>query len=546
VVRAAEDAEGAQPALVRLAEPVEHDCVLLADSPDSPDSPDRLDRRPDEVLVTAFGPGVPEPAPWTGRGAVGHGTDGRPRLRDLVLPGTAVGGAVVGLAHAAVVGVVWTGGTVRPGESAAVPVRAVRALCEGRPESAAAWSEIMRGHDRYHLRRHRDAATRAASWTAVQERLPAPAGGHDGLAPALRTTLHGLLADLEPPLAPDTVRDVLAPVDHELAETGSAGGEPWNWRDGVLLLTLHDRGLEDVVRYAAHLWTYRVGAPGVTEYEALNRLREWLEEMVRTRLGRVARQQVLDVLDTGRALAGGDILVELVLTSDGPAWHVRRARRRALRTVDVHVAPGGPGSGRSSVRGVLAAELAFSAMCGAPVRVFFVLPDRLVNAPVEDWLLTEGSTTRLGQLCAVGLVIEREPRSLRGELDDEASRRMRWAGVAAGPLRPLPVLHGAEGDPPTELLFGHLAAVPVMCGPLGVGGVLDHVVGNGYGLMIWRRDDSHTDCAEFQARAAELVRAAGSAVGLLDLIRELRARRDDPDAAWARGIAVLYDPPGAL
>ncbi|MFD8301286.1 hypothetical protein ACFV29_02845 [Streptomyces sp. NPDC059690] len=53
----------------------------------------------------------------------------------------------------------------------------------------------------------------------------------------------------------------------------------------------------------------------------------------------------------------------------------------------------------------------------------------------------------------------------------------------------------------------------------------------------------HEDCDRFVERAQELVRGARSAEGLIAAVRTLRLR-EDPDAAWARGIALLYDPPG--
>ncbi|MFE9019668.1 hypothetical protein ACFYNL_13990 [Streptomyces sp. NPDC007808] len=149
----------------------------------------------------------------------------------------------------------------------------------------------------------------------------------------------------------------------------------------------------------------------------------------------------------------------------------------------------------------------------------------------------------MGRRCRVSVAVERDDLPHQ---DGEAPRRFRWAGVSKGPLRPLALPHDTGRDHHADLLFASLATVPIHCGTLSDGrgiGALDAALGNGYGLLLWRRGDDHRDCAEFHAGAAELVRTAGTAANLLERVRLLRVAQDDPAHAWARGLAVLYDPP---
>jgi len=105
----------------------------------------------------------------------------------------------------------------------------------------------------------------------------------------------------------------------------------------------------------------------------------------------------------------------------------------------------------------------------------------------------------------------------------------------------------------TRLLDGPSGTVPVYCASTAHGrgsAVLTRAFHAGHAAVICRRtgDRNHDDCAEFHERAARLVREAGTGKALRERIRVLRnlnAASDPPgqDAAWARHIVLIYDPP---
>ncbi|MHC0431738.1 VMAP-C domain-containing protein [Streptomyces sp. O3] len=146
--------------------------------------------------------------------------------------------------------------------------------------------------------------------------------------------------------------------------------------------------------------------------------------------------------------------------------------------------------------------------------------------------------------------------------------RRRWAGVSAGPLSAVPLrgtapdfghARGAGRESPhavyTRLSRADDASVPVCCGPVGGdGGVgaMNAALAAGHPLALWRRGHDHSDCEAFHQRAEALLRQAGRADGALrHRIGELRRLGADPrptpeieeEAGWARGIALLFDPP---
>ncbi|MFI7409208.1 SAV_2336 N-terminal domain-related protein [Streptomyces sp. NPDC049627] len=486
-----------RPALVRLPEGVDHECAWLADS----------------------APVLPVSA-TSGREYVVGGPEARV---------SAVGRPVVDREFGTVVGLALPRRSSRPEGDMFVSTTALRAQFEEVEPTAYLWRDIMRAHDRYHLGR----LDHAESWPAVQQGL-AQGESAEAFTPALRTRLYGVVASLTAPSGREEARVPLAMAGVEVNDA------PRDWGDGLRLLAAYGQGLGIIALCAAHIWALRLGAGHGEDHRALVELRAWTEDVALTRLDRQARRQVLDVLNKGRSLARWDIFVELVQAPDGHGWRVCRRAGEDLRTVQEST--GGWPSPLSAYRhSEFEAAVRFSEAHGERAHVVFVVPPGpLLDEPFEEW---ETAHERLGQRCRVSAALERENLFHQ---DDEASRRFRWAGVSNGPLRPLPLTHESGRDPHGELLFAPLGAVPVHCGTLSTGrgiGVLEAALGNGYGLMLWRRSDDHHDCAEFHARAAELVDSAVTAADLLERVRLLRVAPDDPANAWARGLAVLYDPP---
>ncbi|MGW1955357.1 SAV_2336 N-terminal domain-related protein [Streptomyces sp. NPDC001920] len=486
-----------RPALVQLPEGIDHECVWLADT--MPGPPVTAVSEHEYVVAgpRARTPGVGCPVVDRSQGkAVG-----------LALPG-----------H---------GGDWR--DAAFVSTTALAAQFLEAAPTAYLWREIMRAHDRHHLGR----LHRAQSWPAVQSGL-ARGGDAEALTPQLRTRLYGVVASLTAPPGPEEARSPLVMAGVEVSEA------PRDWGDGLRLLVAYGQGLEIIARCAAHIWAFRLGAGHGEDHRALVELRAWTEEVARDRLDEGARREVLGILDAGRALARSDIFVELVHAPGGHGWRVCRREGEVLRTVQESTA-GSPSPLAAYRDSGFEAAVGFSEAHGEVAHVAFVVsPGPLLDEGFEEWETARGP---LGRRCRVSVAVERDDLPHQ---DGEAPRRFRWAGVTKGPLRPLALTHDTGRDAHADLLFATLATVPIHCGTLSDGrgiGALDAALGNGYGLLLWRRGDDHRDCAEFHAGAAELVRSAGTAANLLERVRLLRVAQDDPANAWARGLAVLYDPP---
>lgn len=540
------------PALVRLTDGVDHDCAWLGD----PQPP------PAEALVQGVRALPARLERWSGRGRV-LGSGPVFRVEGIETPAVAAGGPVVDLERGTFVGLTWGRVGERPGESVYVSVTDLCAVFKHR-----LWQEVMRAHDAYHLRRLDDVAPDEPTWTSVQFRHgqggtgqtgtgregAQPGGteregtrqggaqqggiGQEEFTPQLRTRLYGILAALDQPFGLAEARGLLAQVDPD------ASGSPYTWRDVTWLLAARGHGLGGFALLAARIWSSRVGSGHAADHPAVVALRAWLDETAHTRLVGDARDRVLKVLGNGRRLACADVFVETVQApSGGHGWRVSRREGDVLRTVKEST--GGWAAPLEAYKhSEFEAAVRFSEAYGERAHVVFVVPPAVLDEPFEDWPPIQGPWSGLGERCHVSVALERE-----GPLhqDGEASRRFRWAGVANGPLRPLPLTHETgRSDTENELMFAHLAAVPVHCGSLshGVGAEYrDALAAHGYGVALWRRSRFHADCAEFHVRAAELVRTAGSVGGLLEQVRALRARQGDADTAWACGLVVQYDPP---
>ncbi|GHC60552.1 VMAP-C domain-containing protein [Streptomyces cinnamoneus] len=197
-----------------------------------------------------------------------------------------------------------------------------------------------------------------------------------------------------------------------------------------------------------------------------------------------------------------------------------------------------------------------------------VVPRELFDEPLDAWQLVppgapadgfDPHTMPLGQRRAV-FVRDRRRRD-RPAIPEW---RRRWGGTNRGPLTAVPLRreapvkgHDGPGREGGHAAYGRLSdaadtAVPVYCGEVAAGAgatAMDAALAAGHAVVIWRRcATGHTDCAEFHREASRLVFEAKTAEGLHRRIRNLRTRcadpeAPDPDALWARSIALLYDSP---
>ncbi|MFC7262440.1 VMAP-C domain-containing protein [Streptomyces lutosisoli] len=232
-------------ALVRLREPVVHDCAYVTERP-----------------AAYYGEAVVFYSGWsvvggelrrltgtcTVQGTLGSSDDEQIRLGGDVLPPGVSGGPVVDPVRGEVVGVLKSqvdrgiGGTctgVEQLRALPVPASAVRA------EHDDSYQAVFHGHDRYHRDRQRHPDTTRSTWTDVQSRLGARPGR--ALSPEERTQLLGRLADLPPPVSTRVLLDIL-----ELLLGGPAAiphPAPRGWRDGLgaLYESSHHGAMLDLV-----------------------------------------------------------------------------------------------------------------------------------------------------------------------------------------------------------------------------------------------------------------------------------------------------------
>lgn len=539
--------------LVRVPPDFEHECVRLSDGETPGPS----------LAVQLFSFATAGPGPRRQQLRSTRPVEGRwankLRLAGGRIPPGGSGGPVVDVAGGAVVGVLSSITEDSDGTwfSLAEPIGQLRSWAARGGEGAARlWSDIVRAHDHYHLARLLD-PTAGLSWTVVQIRAhQGSAGTERDFSPGLRTRLYGLLAELFPPSGVYWARELVERSRAVPTDLPYTPDEPFDWRDGVIAVHSPPSGdLRSVLLYAAHVWAHCAQRKRDL-CQALARLRSWVEDTAARSLDENTRRQVTAALDAGRATARAHILVEVRFERAG---YTRRLSRRRGNSAHCFAEPGEElalGELRKLLRAELDKELDFSELHDESVRVDFSLPLDLLAEPVEDWRV---GAEQLGQRCRVGVAPEwEEPFEI-----DDAERLLRWAAVNRGALRPLLLTHepgvrgkdgevrawiGDSADVQAKLMTAPLSVVPVYCGSLapGVGRDLpDVVLGTGCGLVLWRRvgDGDHTDCAAFLGKAAQLLRGARSADEVLTRVRELRRRGDDPDAAWAQGIAVLYDPP---
>jgi hypothetical protein len=563
-------------ALVRVADAGDHACVWLSDTSAA---------GPEDISLHGWSDQTGDLAYRWVIGAT-SGRDGR-HGSALLLRGEqpvegCSGGPVVDLRRGSVIGLCKARIADDPTAGLAVPVTALRALCD--LPGGGVLHEVLQSHDRYHLHRHR-AAGAEDGWTDVQSELRPDR--HGGFGPVLRTNLYGRLAELTPPATPGEVTVLVDAVKRRVfRETHRPGidHDPRSWRDGAgLLQDSGDRGrpgrnsggdaeLEAVLLYAAEVWGTVTRLGRARDREPLAELRTWVQHAAEP-LPRVVRQEIEDVLDaqTLPGTGGGpraDVLVEIDRSPYGDRypWRVKLLYDGCLVT-PVHGDERGVPRARlhEALREPIADALRRGDVGPHLAAVEVALPPELFDEPLDTWRLVPrrppgGWTDPDGlPLGARRVVVVRDRRRV-GTGNPEWRRR--WSGVRRGPLTAVQLRDGHESWNAAydRLSRAPLSSVPVFCGRVTEGAgatAMDAALTAGHPVVLWRTctsahdgcgEDGRENCAAFHREAGRLVAAAGQADGLHDPVRSLRIRAADPDpegtgAAWARSIALLYDPP---
>ncbi|MFE2458588.1 trypsin-like peptidase domain-containing protein [Streptomyces sp. NPDC059402] len=242
-------------ALVRLSEPVDHECVYLSERP-----------------AAYFGEGKVLYAGWTvvdGRlsmldgtltvqGTIGGWTtDVQMRLGDNDLPDGVSGGPVIDPERGEVIGVLKSRSDhARGGTSTGLEqLRTLPAPSgELKTEADDLYQAVVHAHDRYHRDRQRHPDARRHTWADVQSQLGARPGRT--LSPDERVQLLGRLADLPPPASTRSLLDILDSLSAFEAPTPLPA--PRGWRDGLGALYEYardDGALYLVLDYAVHAMT---------------------------------------------------------------------------------------------------------------------------------------------------------------------------------------------------------------------------------------------------------------------------------------------------
>lgn len=565
---------GADLALVRVPEARSADCLWLSD---------RSDCTPAEVGLYGWAQAQDGGADFLApTGLATGGRRGNPMtLQSAVVLHGCSGGPVVDARHGAVIGVVKSKAQGDATVGRASPTTWLRALCdEPGSDDARLWHEVIAAHDRHHMDRY---ARAGDSWPRLQTRLAAQQRRPHLFAPDMRARLYGLFAAVAPPSGAGQVLHLVNEA-RRLVLRGPRrldADAPSDWRDGTGLLydprdateasesQGRDLELEAVVLYAAMVHA-AVGTPGDPDAAAL---RDWVEATAHRLRNDVIRESVPGLLTTGAQ--GGQEAHDDVLVVIGPElygtyrWQVRLVgadgRTTTLRNDD-------EGATREELESSLREALA-AAVVGADVgehlaAVDFLLPRALFDEPVDEWRLR---LPRPGEPPSVHTlpIGRRRVVALRDQLrrHDGATPEWRrgWTALEQGPLsaRPLCADVPASGHRAltpeseeaayTRLLDGPSGTVPVYCASTAHGrgsAVLTRAFHAGHAAVICRRtgDADHDDCADFHERAARLVHEAGTGRALRERIRLLRnmsaaAELPDHDAAWARHIVLIYDPP---
>ncbi|MFJ9178308.1 trypsin-like peptidase domain-containing protein [Streptomyces sp. NPDC102360] len=577
-------------ALVRLREPVDHECAYVAERP-------AAYYNEGEVFYAGWtvldGQVCRLDGPIAVKGTIGDWSSGvQLRLGENDLPYGISGGPVVDPVRGEVIGVLKSradhgrGGTsigIEQLRTLPVPGQAVRA------EYDDLYQAVFHAHDRYHRDRQRQSDGGRKTWADVQSRLGARPGRT--LTPGERAQLLGRLADLPPPVSTRGLLDILVSLPEY--EPGTSLPAPRGWRDGLgaLYEGAHDDGVRGLVLdYAMRALSAErpFVTPGTQDAEAA--LWEWVRQAGEGCLD-VGRRRRIEVQRIERLQRRGssDVTAADPIADRAPRPSallelVERGWEREYWDWQVYVAR--PDGSRDCVRqdertptealpDLLAAPLAEAfRQCdepGWPAVLQVALPHNRLDLPVDAWRLGPGGPP----LGARGPVVlrcgdrDRLPgdsgfaESDRAFPESGADRVDRWRWLHAHAAR-AEILDCDGGVPRPVPESGELrnlspASVPVMC-RYGEHRYEDdtealaRVLLGGFGVALWRRGRARTAavCGEFHRGAAVMVADARGARQLPERVHELRRKllASRTEAYWADGIALYYDdphqdPPGA-
>ncbi|MGW5657400.1 VMAP-C domain-containing protein [Streptomyces humi] len=586
-------------ALVRLREPVDHECLYVSERQASHYTEGR-------VFYAGWATDHGRPQLLDGflavEGAIGGWSAGAQlRLGPNDLPLGVSGGPVIDPVRGEVVGVLKSRADHGAGGTS-IGVERLRTLPPA-PDAGAhdpyrhaphhddLYQVVWHAHDRYHRDRQRPTDSGRPAWSDLQAELGARPGR--ALSPYERAELLGRLADLPPPDSTRGLLDILQALPDLRLPTQSPA--PRGWRDGLGALyenARQDGTLPLVVDYAMRVMTAeRPATPFVLDAEEA--LWEWIEQVATGldggRRSELARRRAQHLGERRREQSGRDpadgrtgsmardpfarsadqlsVLLEVVDRAWEPGhcdWSV------AVLRPDGEVTRLAEGE-RTGLAGLAAplAEPLFEAFrrCDEPERpapLYAALPHRMLDLPVDEWRLQPGA----GPLGAERPVLVRcaDRDQLPGEdgwygaglADDdvESDRRDRWHWLHTRRVRAevLDCDDGVRRPVPDVVVLRGLApgTVPVLCREgdrryESDDAALLRIVRAGYGVALWRRWERRTDsvCGEFHRGARLVLDAAADAGQLPSLVHGLRGRLRDgrAEAFWAGGIAILYDDP---
>ncbi|RAJ71386.1 trypsin-like peptidase [Streptomyces sp. Amel2xB2] len=541
----------------------------------------------------------------SGRASAGAG--GPMMLEDAYLPAGCSGGPVVDRERGSVIGV--NKGRVRESPAArATPVTALRRFSEAGAHEREVLQEVLRAHDRHHLRRFLGFDW---SWPREQydlEKRRDPGAYVSGFHAHDRAELFGRFAELPAPASSGEVLELVREALHGVLREAHRlhVHAPRNWRDGVgLLYDLHDgrpaggessrdRERAAVVLYAAMVCRAvavrgraAVPRPRTPEEERtaggpadpVGELETWVRGAAVNLPNGIIRERVGDVLAGTDAPAQGaayaDVLVEIDPDLYGThPWRIKLVQEDGQVTPVRQSETGVPRHElERDIRAALTHALDKGDIGEHLAAVDFMLPRALFDEPVEMWRAQEAApgepfsphTLPLGYRRTVAL--RDRDRWMGGHISEWHKR---WGAIRQGRMEAVPLVpdtaEEGHGQGPresgeaayTRLGLGAPHAVAVHCARTGSGGAavaMSVAMGAGYPVALWRRcDEQHADCAQFHEGAAELLRSARPVAGpdgLRAKVRELRNRNAGAQAAgsataWAGQLVLLYDPPQGL
>ncbi|MGW7257197.1 VMAP-C domain-containing protein [Streptomyces sp. NPDC054834] len=590
-------------ALVRLREPVDHDCVYVSERP-----------------AAHYGEGRVFYAGWTVtggqlqildgflsvQGTIGGWSAGaQMRLGHNDLPPGVSGGPVIDPVRGEVIGVLksradhGTGGTstgIERLRTLQVPPDAVRT------EHDDVYQTVFHAHDRYHRDRQQPSDSRRPTWADLQAELGARPGRT--LGPDERSELLGRLADLPPPATTRGLLDILDSLPNFQLPTLVPA--PRGWRDGLGVLyenARQDGVLKLVLDYAMQVMAAeRPATPSLLDAEQA--LWEWVKQastgldsgyrngLARRRaqwlglrrrspavlvgppaptlgtpsppLGEPARERpgdagprlsvLLEVLPRGWEPERCDWSVS-VTAPEGDVIRLHEAERTSLEELPARAtAP-------------LAEAFRQCDEPGRPAVLHAALPHLLLGLAVDDWRLRPDGPPLGAERPVVVRCSDRDQLPGDGEYgtpgaewgaagDEDPERQDRWRRLHAhdaltevldcddGVREPVPTVAELRRLPPRT--------VPVLCryGDQRYeddAAALGRILHAGFGVVLWRRWRSQPDavCGEFHRGTKQVVDDGAGAVFLPDLVHGLRVKRHAglTEAYWADGIALLYDDP---